>query len=114
MTQEPTISLRERLGAVFSPDVLNALEDLVAERVAAEVAKGVPNRDVSPWFSIPAAAAYVGLSERTLEREIKGGRLRSSTAGRRRLIHRDALDAYVKGDGGGEAPATPPRRLEGV
>jgi len=99
---------------VFSPDVLDALEELVADRVAAEIAMGIPNGDSSPWFSMPDAAAYVGLSERTLEREIKRGRLRSETVGRRRLIHRDALDVYVKGDGGGEAPATPPRRLEGV
>src|SRR4029079_17714314 len=32
----------------------------------------------------------------------------------RRLMHRDELDAYVRGDAGGEGPATPPRRPRGV
>jgi excisionase family DNA binding protein len=79
--------------------------------VAAEVGDVCQNARGSPWFSIADGAEYLGLSERTLEREMRRGRLRSETVGRRRLVHRDALDAYVKGDGGGEAPATPPRRL---
>ena len=113
MTAERRFTARERLAAVLAPDLLDALEELVAERVAAELA-ATSAEPRSPWLSLGAAAERAGVSERSLERAIAAGRLQSSTIGRRRLVHRDHLDAYVSGDGGGEAPATPPRRRSGV
>jgi excisionase family DNA binding protein len=66
----------------------------------------------SPWLSIAAAAAYLSVSERTIEREIERGRLRSSTVGRRRLLHRDDLDTLAISNGGGggsnASHSTPP------
>jgi excisionase family DNA binding protein len=70
-----------------------------------------PSEAESPWLALDEAAAYLSVSERTLERRIAAGRLRSTTIGRRRLLHRDDLNALAKnGDGGGIAPTTPPRR----
>jgi excisionase family DNA binding protein len=88
----------------------------LAGRLAPLVLAGIADRDgPSPWLSLADGAAYLGISERTLEREITRGRLHSSTLGRRRLLHRDDLDALARsGDGGGIAPTTPPRRREGV
>ncbi len=108
------MTARERLAAVLAPDLVDAIEDLVAERVATEAASATGITVGTPWLSLSASADYTGLSRRTLEREIARGRLPSSAVGRRRLVHRDDLDAYVRGDGGGEAPATPPRRRKGV
>ena len=104
---------RESLETMFAANVLEAIEILVSERVVAEL-DARSDEEETPWLSIRSAASYVGLSERTLERELARGRLRSSRVGRRRLLHRDDLDAYVKDGGGGEAPATPPRRQGGV
>ena len=104
---------REALLAVLSPEIVSALERLVDDRIAAD-ATTAP-RDSSPWLSIDEAADYLRTSSRTIERGIAKGRLRSSTLGRRRLLHRDDLDAFAReGDGGGVAPAAPPRRLRGV
>jgi excisionase family DNA binding protein len=61
----------------------------------------------SPWLALDEAAAYLRVSERTLERRIKKGRLRSTTIGRRRLLHRDDLDALAKSDGGRGVSANP-------
>ena len=109
------MTARERLAALLAPDALAALEELVAERVTAAVAESENGERGSPWLSLREAAEYVGVSERTLERDVARGRLSSSTVGRRRLVHRDELDAYVRrGDGRGEAPATPARRPGGV
>jgi excisionase family DNA binding protein len=105
------MTARERLEAVLAADVLDAIEELVAERVGAVLAGVAPNG--SPWLSLAQAADYLGISDRTIARDLARGRLRASSVGRRRLLHRDELDAYAKGDGGGEAPATPPRRLGG-
>ena len=104
------MTARDRLAALLAPDVLDALEELVADCVA-EAIDAAERQPASPWLPITDAADYLGLSERTLERAVARGRLRSSTIGRRRLLHRDDLDAFARGATGEEiAPTTPPRR----
>jgi excisionase family DNA binding protein len=56
----------------------------------------------SPWLSIPEAAEYLRLSPRTIERELERGRVRSTTVGRRRLLHRDDLDTFARDTAAGE------------
>ena len=107
------MTARERLAAALAPDVVAALEELVAEHVA-EATAAAGNGDRSPWLSVRDAANYLGVSERTLNREIARGRVRSETVGRRRILHRAELDNYVKSGGGGVARTAPPRRSEGV
>jgi excisionase family DNA binding protein len=69
----------------------------------------------SPWLGIDEAAAYLRISERTLARRIAGGRVRSTTIGRRRLLHREDLDALANAaTGEGVASTTPPHRRTGV
>lgn len=53
----------------------------------------------SPWLSIAEAADYLRTSERTVHRLVSRNRVRSTTIGRRRLLHRHDLDAYLGGDG---------------
>ena len=60
----------------------------------------------SPWLALDEAAAYLRVSERTLERRIEKGRVRSTTIGRRRLLHRDDLDALAQNGGGGGESAS--------
>jgi excisionase family DNA binding protein len=103
--------VRARLAAVFAPDVVDALEELVTELVEqwAPVTRG--NGYASPWLGVDKAAEYLGVSSRTLERRIKAEKVETSTIGRRRLIHRDHLDRLVKGATGRDvAPTTSPRR----
>jgi excisionase family DNA binding protein len=85
-------------------DFRAALESFVCELVADEVARQLEHRnshvDGSPWLSRKEGAAYLGISERTLDRMIKRGNVRSKPIGRRRLFHRDDLDAVASGRGG--------------
>lgn len=81
----------------------------IAERVAALLGAGQANGTSSPWMTISEAAEYLRISERTLDRRIAGRRIRSTTIGRRRLLHRDDLDAAA---GEEAAPTAPPRRRE--
>lgn len=100
---------RERLAAFLSPDVISALEELVDELVSERAAQ--PERVVSPWLSLTAAADYLGISPRQLERYVQQRSVRSSTLGRRRLLHRDDLDAFARAATREDVtPATPPRR----
>jgi excisionase family DNA binding protein len=105
---------RDRLLAALSPDLVAAIEELVAERVRGALeANG--NGDGSPWLSIDEAAAYLRVSPRTLERRIAKGRVRSTSIGRRRLLHRDDLDELVRAATRKETARTaPPRRRRGV
>jgi excisionase family DNA binding protein len=82
----------------------------LARQVAPLVVDEITERGgPSPWLSLADGAAYLGVSERTLEREITRGRLRSSTLGRRRLLHRDDLDALARsGDGEGKRQPSHP------
>lgn len=102
------VSVRDRLAAVFAPDVVATLEafvlEIVAERARTEEAG-------SPWMSVEEAAHYLRISSRTLERRVHSGRVRSTTVGRRRLLHREDLDELAKTATGEDvAPTTSPRR----
>jgi excisionase family DNA binding protein len=85
--------------------------DLLAELRALLLDEEPAEGMASPWLALDEAAAYLRVSERTLERRIKSGRLRSTTIGRRRLLHRDDLDAVARATAGEDvAPTTSPRR----
>jgi excisionase family DNA binding protein len=79
------------LRAVLDPADLRALVAAEVERQLAKQPQG------SPWLSRAAAAAYVHVSTRTLDRHVRQGRIRVERVGDRPLFHRDDLDAYVRG-----------------
>jgi excisionase family DNA binding protein len=76
------------------------LVEAIAQRAAELVLERQPGvSDGSPWYSVAAAAVYLGISERQLQRAITKERLVSSTVGRRRLLHRDDLDRFARAAG---------------
>jgi excisionase family DNA binding protein len=81
------------------PELRDELRELLAPASAAEPG--------SPWLSVSEAAEHLRVSERTLQRMAGRNRVRSSTIGRRRLYHRDDLDALTQSDGGRGASANP-------
>jgi excisionase family DNA binding protein len=87
------------LRSVLSDDLVAALEALVDERIEAALAAYGAVNGGSPWLGLADAAGYLGVSERTIARLLDRGRIRSTTIGRRRLLHRDDLDEYLRGDG---------------
>lgn len=103
---------RDRLLQSLAPEVVEAIEELVDERVQArlELLEEETGRG-SPWLSIEEAADYLRVSPRTLERQLDHGRVRSTSIGRRRLFHRDDLDLLARAATREDVtPATPPRR----
>lgn|SRR5688572_104935 len=95
----------DRLLRSLAPEVVDALLELVDERIAAAT-DGQADR-TSPWLSLAEAADHLRVSARTIERMIACGRLRSITVGRRRLVHRDDLNRAAAGEEA--APTAPPR-----
>jgi excisionase family DNA binding protein len=102
------------LRSLFGSELAQAIERIVDERVAARLAEREHASGSTPWLTVAEAGERLRVSERTIERWLERGRVRSSTIGRRRLLHRDDLDAYVRATTGEEvAPTTPPRRRRG-
>ena len=97
---------REALLRSLAPEVVDAFVQLVDERVGAGTED--TREPCSPWLSLAEAADYLRMSERTIQRLVGRGRVRSATIGRRRLVHRDDLDKAAAGEE--TAPTAPPRR----
>jgi excisionase family DNA binding protein len=110
-TRKGRMTAHDRLAAFLAPDVLEALEDLVAERVADALAQLEPSS--SPWLSVDAAAVYASVSARTVERAIARGQLKSDTVGSRRLVHREAVDKWIEAGTGGDVRTAPRGRPRG-
>ena len=100
----------ERLTASLAPRVVEALLELVDERVAALAG---PTDQSTPWLSIAEAADYLRVSERTIERWIAERTSPLDDDRPATLLHRDDLDAVARAAAGEDvAPTTPPRRRE--
>jgi excisionase family DNA binding protein len=95
------VTARERLEELLGPNLAGTISELVGELVAAAVEQQTGAPDASPWLSVPEAAGYLRASERTVQRLVARGRIRSTSVGRRRLLHRDELDAYMQSTEGG-------------
>jgi excisionase family DNA binding protein len=89
--------------------LLDAIMQLVDERVEAALTQRTADRS-TPWLTLAEASDLLRVSERTIARLIKRGRFRTTSIGRRRLVHREELDAFMKAAAGeGTAPTVPPR-----
>ena len=99
------------LAQVFAAEVVAILEAEIDRRVQLAFAELDHRNGDSPWLSEVDAAAYLGVSKRIVQRLVARDRVRSSTIGRRRLLHRDDLDRAATREE--VAPTTPPRRRRG-
>lgn len=96
------------LPLALPPEALEAIARRAAEVVLEQLGRADAG---SPWLSLDEAADYLRVNRRTVERLIARGRVRSTTLGRRRLLHRDELDSLAGAATGEEtAPTAPPRR----
>jgi excisionase family DNA binding protein len=67
----------------------------IAERAAALVAVGQP--ECSPWLNVAEAAEHLRCGKDRIYDLIALGKLHPRRDGRRVLLHRDDLDAYIEG-----------------
>jgi excisionase family DNA binding protein len=85
------------LHSLLSAALVAELERLVDERVEGALAARSPDSG-SPWLSLHDCAERLHVSQRTVTRLVKRGRIRTCTVGRRVLVHAADLDAAVRGD----------------
>lgn len=105
--------MSDRLPELRLETVLpEAMYDRLVHDVTARVLAELYGRNAgSPWLSEAEAADHLRVSKRTVQRMVAQGRVRSTTIGRRRLLHRDDLDQAATGEE--IARTTPPRHREG-
>lgn len=86
------MTARERLASVLAPDVLEALEELVDERVAERLAE-LPSANGAPrWLTLDQAAGRLGCTTDAARMRAKRGRLESRRQGRRVYVSRASVD----------------------
>lgn len=85
-----SVSPRDRLAAVLAPDMLDALEALVAERVAVELAAR-PDPAVARWLTLDQAAERLGCSRDAVRMRASRGRLKTRHQGRRVYVSAAAV-----------------------
>ena len=73
---------------------LDRLIDEVATRVAAELADRIASQAPSPWMAMDEAIAYTRVPAGTFRKWVAAGRI-PAHGGRRKLFHRDELDAAL-------------------
>lgn len=85
------MNARDRLAAALSPDLVAAIEELVEERVRAELeATREPNGRT--WLTLDEAAERLNCSTDAVRMRCKRGRLKSKTQGRRRYVSAASLE----------------------
>jgi len=88
------VNPRDRLSLAFSPDVLAALEEFVAERVAAEFAIARGSRSSGPtWLTLDQAADRLGCSRDAVRMRVNRGRLEHRRHGRRLYVSAASVDS---------------------
>ena len=97
MTPERLLSARDRLATVLAPDLLAALEELVADRLAEMV---LERQRVGPgeWLTVDEAADYLRCSRQRVYDLRSCGRLPKTGDGSRVLIRRSDLDRDLADD----------------
>lgn len=84
---------RDRLAAVLAPELLDALDALVAERVAAELARLDAGRDNGPrWLTLEQAAKRLGCTAAAVRMRAARGRLQTRRHGRRVYVSAASVD----------------------
>lgn len=73
---------------------LDRLVDEVATRVAAELADRIASQAPSPWMAMEEAIAYTRIPAGTFRKWVAAGRI-PAHGGRRKLFHRNELDAAL-------------------
>ena len=77
------MSGRERLLAALSPEVVAAIDELVADRVRAELAAHEQETNGRTWLTLDEAGERLGCTADAVRMRVKRGRLEAKTQGRR-------------------------------
>lgn len=77
---------RDRLALLLGPELLDALDSYVAERVAVALAATPTVEDGARWLTCEQAAKRLGCSAPAIRMRVKRGRLEHRRQGRRLYV----------------------------
>jgi excisionase family DNA binding protein len=87
------VSVRARLEAVLAPDVVDAIEQLVAERVRAELAAAAQANGLArKWLTLKQAGERLDCSADAVRMRVKRNRLEARRQGRRVYVSAEGVD----------------------
>ncbi len=88
--------MTNELRLALPAELLDQIAELAAERVLTQLAAAPP----SPYLTIPEAAEYLRCKRQRIDDLLSAGKLTRHKDGRRTLILRSELEAYIAGRGG--------------
>ena len=86
------MTARENLLRSLAPEVVAALEELVAERVTVELAAAALANGRA-WLTLDEAGERLGVSADAVRMRVKRGRLESRRQGRRVYVSVESVDS---------------------
>jgi excisionase family DNA binding protein len=89
------LTARDRLSSLLAPELVAALEELVSERVASELARLEPSGP--EWLTFDQAAERLGCSRDAVRMRVSRGRLAARNHGRR--VYVSAVSVASLGQG---------------
>jgi excisionase family DNA binding protein len=88
-----TFTARDRLALVLAPELVDVLEELITERVAAALATIAPAESrEARWLTVEQAAERLGCSPDAVRMRVRRGRLEHRRQGRRLYVAADSVD----------------------
>lgn len=87
----PGMSPRDRLATLLSPELVTALDELVAERVADELDRQKLRESGAPWLTLDQAAERLGCSRDAVRMRCSRGRLVTRRHGRRLYVSAESV-----------------------
>src|SRR3954454_3114063 len=88
----PTVTPRETLLAALSPELVMALEQLVADRVSVELETVAQSANGRKWLTLDEAGERLGVSAAAIRMRVRRGRLDARRQGRRVYVSAESLD----------------------
>lgn len=83
---------------VLGPVLVEAVRAVVREEVDRLMAHYRQREREPKWLTLDEAAEYARCSKRAITRRLDRGLIEQGYVGTRRLVRRESLDAYVRGD----------------
>jgi excisionase family DNA binding protein len=92
------VTPRDRLLGSLAPELVAALEDLVAERVQVELAAVAAPATERMWLTLEEAAERLGISADAVRMRVNRGRLEARRHGRRLYVSAASVDRLGRGE----------------
>lgn len=108
------VNFNEDSGAITSYDIWEDEEDIEPPHIKPKKLKEIQERIQTSLIRLPEAARYIGVSEGTLRRWVKKGKLPYRQPGRAYLFTKEDLESFIESEKRIKAPNNANKTASGI